>query len=325
MTQEAPLLLQLREPRKRARTGNATHISENTCQELLPLDARLANESSLTPQCPVCDTPEMLSATASVASTPLSAPRPTRAPPVEPVYGPQEAETVWRLQLANGAGRVPLHVRVPSGSHPPSAAVRNRVPLQGTECRTSEPPVETEFPPGQSSARPKIPWTAEEDEQLLKTIEHCQGESSQPNWSIVSKGVRTRSSKQCRERYLNHLSPHTSKKGQWSADEEEKFLQAYRLLGNQWSEIAASGVLPGRSDNSIKNHWNSAFRRVQHRLVQENHSKPLKDARSGPRTRQGKMHHGARDERHSKAVRALEAYIEQHIGAQRGDLDLSAA
>ena len=69
-----------------------------------------------------------------------------------------------------------------------------------------------------------------------------------------------RTSKQCRERWRNHLDPHL-RKGAWAVEEQIIFVDAHRMLGNAWADIAK--LLPGRSDNNIKNIWNGNVRRFR--------------------------------------------------------------
>ena len=70
---------------------------------------------------------------------------------------------------------------------------------------------------------------------------------------MISKLINNRTGKQCRERWLNHLSPNINK-SVWSLEEEMLLLMMHNKLGNKWSEL--SKYLKGRTDSNIKNKWN---------------------------------------------------------------------
>ncbi|XP_008220563.1 PREDICTED: transcription factor WER-like [Prunus mume] len=95
------------------------------------------------------------------------------------------------------------------------------------------------------------PWTAQEDKLLADYI-RAHGEGK---WSSVPKqaGLK-RCGKSCRLRWLNYLRPNI-KRGNITQDEEDLIIRLHKLLGNRWSLIA--GRIPGRTDNEIKNYWNT--------------------------------------------------------------------
>ena len=115
-----------------------------------------------------------------------------------------------------------------------------------------EPDVEARCGDVRSKRRP---WSPEEDTRLKELVERHGIKS----WAIIATQLEQRNGKQCRERWRHHLRPGLTK-GEWTHEEELEVWLRVIALGTKWA-LLAEQYMPGRTENDIKNRWNSIVRR----------------------------------------------------------------
>ncbi|KAF5480022.1 hypothetical protein F2P56_000797 [Juglans regia] len=131
----------------------------------------------------------------------------------------------------------------------------------------------------------KGPWTAEEDKKLITFILT----NGQCCWRAVPKlAGLLRCGKSCRLRWTNYLRPDL-KRGLLSEYEEQMVIDLHAQLGNRWSKIASH--LPGRTDNEIKNHWNTHIKKKLKKMgIDPITHKPISTATEEPQPEQQLQH-----------------------------------
>lgn len=97
-------------------------------------------------------------------------------------------------------------------------------------------------------------WSQQEDQTLLEYVKNYGD-----NWNQIQKFMKDRSSKQIRERYMNHLDPGIIKEP-WTLDEDVELIRFFMLYGSKWSYFSTR--FKGRSENMIKNRFNSFIKKV---------------------------------------------------------------
>ncbi|GAQ89166.1 Myb domain protein [Klebsormidium nitens] len=160
---------------------------------------------------------------------------------------------------ARGMHNVASHGGLVGGHHRPGQ-VHTRSYQTREQSQQSSSGADEEVGLGGSTIGPdglkRGPWTKEEDAMLADYVQRF----GPKDWSSVpmKTGLVNRCGKSCRLRYVNHLRPNLKKEA-FSDDEEQMVIHLQAQLGNKWAAIAAQ--MPGRTDNEIKNLWNTRIKK----------------------------------------------------------------
>ena len=121
------------------------------------------------------------------------------------------------------------------------------------------------------SLKSKKRFTKEEDIKLLTLV----SKYGPKNWKAISQEMNNRCGRQCRDRYVNYLSPDV-KKTKWTIHEDRLLVDLYNQWGPKWSVIASK--FKGRTASSVKNRWNFTIGRY----ITESHKKSRDSSKKKP-------------------------------------------